>query len=112
MMATANRGKQNRLVILLMAAVLGFGLFTAVTIPAGEFPPSAYAIFNIILDAVMTLLLSVLLLAERKTEASVVKTVAMLVGGAGVLAGLAQVLIRFTSDHAWWTGHYLPPVFN
>ncbi|WP_309667686.1 hypothetical protein [Tabrizicola sp.] len=111
-MATANAGKQNRLVIFLMAVVLGFGLFTALAIPAGEFPSSGYAIFSMSLDAVMTVILAVLLFAERGAEASGVKTVAMLVGSAGVLAGAAQVLIRFTSDHAWWTGHYLPPVFN
>jgi hypothetical protein len=112
MMATAASAKQNRIVMLVMGAYLIFGLAMAVTQAAGEFPPWGYAVFNIVLDAVMTLLLAVLVLAERGAPLGGLKAVAMTVGGLGVLAGVAQVAIRFTSDHAWWTGSYLPPVFN
>jgi hypothetical protein len=78
--------------------------------PAGEYPPSAYAIFNISLDAVLTLLLAILFFAERASPPGGMKALAMLAACAGVLAGVGQVLIRFTSDHAWWTGNYFPPV--
>jgi mannitol-specific phosphotransferase system IIBC component len=111
-MEQSSRSRQNTLVIFLMAAVLVWGCITAVTIPAGEFPPSPYHLFMMGLDAVMTLLLATLVMAERGVPGSARKSAAMLLGGIGVLAGVAQVLIRFTSDHAWWTGHYAPPVFN
>jgi len=111
-MAAVAASKQNPVVILGMSGVLIFGFVMAVTFPAGEFPPQAYAIFNLVLDAVMTLLLPVLLVAERRSERSGLKLAALLAGPLGVLAGVGQVLIRFTSDHAWFTGYYLAPVFN
>jgi multidrug transporter EmrE-like cation transporter len=111
-MAGSGSSKQNRIVMIFMAVVLVFGLVTALIEPAGEFPPQAYAIFNMALDALITLLLAVLFFAERASAPGGMKTVALLAGVVGVVAGLGQVLIRFTSDHAWWTGQYLPPVFN
>jgi hypothetical protein len=111
-MDESSRSRQNTLVIFLMAAVLIWGFISAVTIPAGEFPPSPYHLFIMGLDAVMTLLLAALVMAERGAPPSARKTGAMVLGGLGVLAGAAQLLIRFTSDHAWWTGHYAAPVFN
>jgi hypothetical protein len=111
-MPTNATTKQNTWVILGMAVVLIWGFVTAVTIPAGEYPPSGYAIFTMVLDAAMTLILTVLLVAESRNTGSGLRAVAMVVGPLGVLAGAAQVIIRFTSDHGWWTGHYFPPVFN
>ena len=111
-MAAAGNSKQNRIVMLCMAAVLIFGVITAWVVPAGEFPTTGYAIFSMCLDGAMTLLLAGLIYGERQAAPSALRTAAVLAGGAGVLAGVAQVLIRFTSDHAWWTGNYLPPVFN
>lgn len=61
-MAGAGAAKQNTIVILVMSAVLIAGLISAVMIPAGEFPPSGYALFEIGLDALMTILLAVLVL--------------------------------------------------
>ncbi len=111
-MATADKTKQNTIVILLMAAVLIWGFVTAVTVPAGEYPPQGYAIFTLALDAAMTLILAVLLMAEGRSENSGLKAIAMVLGPLGVLAGAGQVIIRFTSDHGWWTGQYMAPVFN
>lgn len=111
-MAAAASARQNRIVMLVMGAYLIVSLGIALTQPAGEFPPWGYAVFNIALDAVMTVLLAILVLAERGSPPGGMKAVGMVVGGLGVLAGAAQVAIRFTSDHAWWTGNYLPPVFS
>lgn len=97
--------------MLFMGAVLVFGLATALIQPAGEFPSMAYAVISMCLDGLMTVLLAILIVAERLAPPSSLGKAAMLVAVAGVLAGAAQVLIRFTSDHAWWTGNYLPPVF-
>ncbi len=111
-MASAGATKQNTIVILVMSVVLIGGLISAVIIPAGEFPPYGYALFEIGLDTLMTVLLAVLVFVERNGAPSGVRRAAILLGPVGVLAGGAQLVIRFTSDHAWWTGHYLPPVFN
>lgn len=111
-MAAAGTSKQNTIVILAMSMVLIWGFVTAVTVPAGEYPPSGYAIFTLALDAAMTAILTVLLIAESRSERSGLRTAAMLAGPLGVLAGAGQVVIRFTSDHGWWTGQYLAPVFN
>ncbi len=111
-MAGAGAARQNTIIILVMAVVLIAGLVSAVLIPAGEFPPYGYAIFEIALDLLMTIILAVLVFADRHADASLLRRAAMVLGPLGVLAGLAQGAIRFTSDHAWWTGHYLPPVFN
>ena len=104
--------KQNRLVMIGMGAWLIFGAVMALTQPADEFPPYFYALFNIALDAVMTILMVILLAAEVRTPSGGLKGIALLVGVLGIVAGSVQVLIRFTSDHAWWTGNYAPPVFN
>jgi hypothetical protein len=111
-MAGTGAAKQNTIVILVMAVVLIAGLVSAVMIPAGEFPPYGYAIFEIFLDVLMTIILAVLVFVDRHAGASGLHRLAMVSGPIGVLAGAAQCVIRFTSDHAWWTGHYLPPVFN
>ncbi len=110
--AAKDSAKQNRYVMISMGLVLMFGAFTAMTVPAGEYPPQFYAIFNIVLDATMTVFLVFLLVSARATPPGGLKPVARLIGAVGVLAGALKVLIRFTSDHAWWTGNYLPPVFN
>lgn len=111
-MAAQDTSKQNRLVMIAMGAFLVFGAVLALTQPAGEFPPTAYAIFNIALDAVMVLLMAILIFANLRSPPGGLKAVATGIGVIGLIAGLVQVGIRFTSDHAWWTGNYPPPVFN
>jgi hypothetical protein len=111
-MTGAAATKQNSIVILVMSAVLIGGLASAVIIPAGEFPPYGYALFNMGLDALMTVLLGVLVFAEQRAAPSALRRITVVLGPLGFVAGLAQFAIRFTSDHAWWTGHYLAPVFN
>ena len=34
------------------------------------------------------------------------KTVALILGGLGLLGGLTKLAARFSSDHGWWTGHF------
>ncbi len=104
--------RQTQLVMLFMGAFLIFGAVMATIMPADEFPPYAYAVFNIALDAVMTVLLVILLVGTLSAPSGGLKPLAFGVGVLGILAGAVQVAIRFTSDHAWWTGNYLPPVFD
>ncbi len=106
------QARNNAVVITLMAAVLVWGAASALTVPAGEFPPAPYHLVIMGLDVAMTLILAVLLAAERHADPSARKLGAMVLGSLGVVAGLVQVAIRFTSDHAWWTGHFPAPVLN
>lgn len=111
-MATAGVSRSNTVVILLMGAVLIWGALSALTVPAGEFPPSPYHLVMLGLDMVITAILAVLVAAERRSPPSGLKSASLVLGALGVLAGLVQIGIRFTSDHAWWTGHYPAPVFS
>ncbi len=111
-MAQTGAARQNSFLILMMAAVLIGGLVSAVMIPAGEFPPRGYAIFSLCIDAAMAVILGFLVMAERGLPQTGLTRAAVGLGAVGVVAGLVQVAIRFTSDHAWWTGHYLPPVIS
>lgn len=95
-----------------IGAWLCFAFWLALTSHAGEFPPAGYAWFTIALDVLVPLVLALLVLRAGSYPPGVPRLLAILVGGAGVLAGAGKVAIRFTSDHAWWTGNYLPPVFN
>ena len=111
-MATAGTSKQNLIVACFMSAVLIFGFGMAITQPAGEFPPRFYQMLKIGLDLALTVILLVLVVSLRSAEGGTAKVAAMALGTVGVAAGIGKLAIRFTSDHAWWTGNYLPPVFN
>ena len=111
-MAAAGSPKQNLIIACFMAVVLIWGFHTGIMVPAGEFPPRSYQMMEIGLDLAMTVLLVILLVSLRSSAGGVPKVAAIVLGAVGVAAGIGKLAIRFTSDHAWWTGNYLPPVFN
>ncbi|MGL4319415.1 MAG: hypothetical protein ACRC6I_18375 [Paracoccaceae bacterium] len=111
-MTEAKASNQNTLVVLFMSVFLIASAVLALISPAGEFPPAFYQMFTMGLDAVMTLLLCILVLSLGSSPPGGLRTAARIIGPIGIVAGLVKVGIRFTSDHAWWTGNYLPPVFN
>lgn len=103
----AQQMKTNQYAALFMAAVLLFGAFNAVMVTADEYDPAFYVWFNIALDAVMTGLMAVLLVAiARGAPAGALKSAALGLGAVGILAGLVKLYARFSSDHGWWTGHF------
>ena len=111
-MAEAKTSKQNAMVAVFMSVVLIGGAILALIIPAGEFPPQFYQYFEMGLDALMVVLLVIIVATLGSSPAGGMRTAATIMGPIGVVAGLVKLGIRFTSDHAWWTGNYLPPVFN
>jgi hypothetical protein len=111
-MAEIRNAKQNMIVALVMAVVLTGGAVIALMSHAGEYPPSPYHLFLMGLDGVMTIVLAILLATLGSSPPGGLRTLTTIIGPIGVVAGLVKVGIRFTSDHAWWTGNYLPPVFN
>lgn len=111
-MAGAKQSRQNSGVTLFMAVVLIGGAAIAMIVPAGEFPMPPYHLFEMGLDAVMTAILVILVATLGAAPEGGLRTMAAVIGPLGVIAGVVKVGIRFTSDHAWWTGNYLPPVFN
>ena len=99
--------KTNQYAAIFMGAVLIFGAVNALMVVADEYDPSLDVWFNIALDTVMTGLMVILLAAIAKgAEAGGLKTVALLMGAAGVAAGLVKLGARFSGDAGWWTGHY------
>jgi hypothetical protein len=81
-------------------------------VPAGPYPPSPVHLLMFGLDVVITLILAVLVRAERQAAPSGLRSGALILGPLGVLAGLLQIGVRLTSDHAWHTGHFAAPVLN
>jgi hypothetical protein len=101
------QAQSNLYVVLFMGIVLVFGAFNAVMITADEYGPASLVWLYLGLDALMTVLLPILMVQVAKSAPpSGLKTAAMLVGVAGVIAGLVKLAARFSSDHGWWTGHF------
>jgi hypothetical protein len=102
-----SRAKSNMYVLIAMCAVLLFGAFQAVMVTANEYDPSTIVWMNVGLDALLTLMAVILLLAVASgAPAGGLKTLAMIAGVVAILAGLTKLGARFTGDDGWWTGHY------
>lgn len=103
----AKQMKTNQLVVIFMSAVLLFGAWNAVMITADEYGPETLVWMYLGLDAVITILLLVLLVQVGKgAKAGGLKTLALILGAVGFVAGLVKLAARFSSDHGWWTGHF------
>jgi hypothetical protein len=101
------QAQTNQYVVLFKGIALLFGAFNAVMITADEYGPASLVWLYLGLDALMTVLLPILMVQVAKSAPpSGLKTVAMLLGVAGVIAGLVKLAARFSSDHGWWTGHF------
>jgi hypothetical protein len=111
-MADGKASHQNAIVALVMAVVLCGGAVIGLTSHAGKFPPSPYHLFTMGLDGLMAVILAILVATLGSSPPGALRTAATIIGPIGVVAGLVKVGIRFTSDHAWWTGDFLAPVFN
>jgi hypothetical protein len=79
----------------------------AVVVPGGEWPLPPWHYISMGIDVV--LLACILLMRPRlfpeKGHDDPRATTANVLFGLGLIAGLGLLLIRFTSDAAWWTGH-------
>lgn len=103
----AQQMKTNTYVVIFMSLVLLFGAANAVMITADEYDPEILVWMYLVLDVLMTALLPVLMWQVGKGAApGGLKTVAMLLGVVGLLAGLVKLAARFSSEAGWWTGHF------
>ena len=101
------QAKTNHYVAIGMGIVLLFGAFSAVTVTADEYDPSTIVWMNLGIDLLMTILLPIMLVQIAKgPDPAGLKTVALILGGLGLLGGLTKLAARFSSDHGWWTGHF------
>lgn len=106
-MAQRNPVNQNRYVVLFISAVLMFGAFNAVMITGDEYDPEMLVWMNLGLDIAMTICLVALLsIVLTRAPRDGLTGLSVLVGLAGLAAGIVKIGVRFTSDHGWWTGHY------
>lgn len=104
---SAKQMKTNQYVVMGMSAVLIFGAITAVTVTADEYDPETLVWMHLAIDSSMTAILPVLLVqVVRGAEPGGLKIGAILLGIAGVAAGLVKLAARFSSDAGWWTGHF------
>jgi uncharacterized membrane protein YgdD (TMEM256/DUF423 family) len=88
----AKQMKANQYVTIFMGAVLLFGAFGAVMITADEYDPATLVWMHIGLDAIMTSVIAVLLVQIGKgAETSGLKILAMVLGVAGLIAGLVKL---------------------
>ncbi|MDW6020734.1 hypothetical protein SAZ10_03050 [Mesorhizobium sp. BAC0120] len=91
----------------LVSCYLLLSLLWAVIVPGGAWPLSPWHYVSMGIDLV--LLASVLLLRPRLFPENGRNyprvTRANILFGLGLVAGVGLLLIRFTSDAAWWTGH-------
>jgi hypothetical protein len=102
-----SRARSNMLVLIAMCAVLLFGAFQAVMVTADEYDPSSLVWMNIGLDSLLVLMSGILLSAVASgAPAGGLKTLSMIAGVVGIIAGLIKLGARFTGDDGWWTGHY------
>jgi hypothetical protein len=103
----AKQMKTNQYAVIFMSVVLLFGAFNAVMVTADEYGPATLVWMGLGLDAVMTVLLLILLVQVGKgAEPGGLKTLALILGAVGFVAGLVKLAARFSSDHGWWTGHF------
>lgn len=95
-----------------IGAWLCIAFWLALTSHAGDYPPAGYVWFSVALDVLLPAILAVLVVRAVAAPGGRLRVLAVAVGAAGVLAGVGKLWIRASSDHGWWTGSYLPPVFN
>jgi chloramphenicol 3-O-phosphotransferase len=98
----AKQIRTNQFVTIGMGVVLIFGAVSAVTVTASEYDPSSLVWMHLGIDLLMTVLLPVMLYQVAGAEdAGGLKTVALVLGGVGLLAGLVKLAARFSRDHGW-----------
>jgi hypothetical protein len=101
--------KSNYYAALFGGAVLLWGAYSALILPGGEYPMPPMHFLEMAFDLGLTIAIAGLtFLNLRPASDTNLRSVAILVGCAGVIAGLVQLGIRFHSDHGWWTGHFNP----
>jgi len=93
----------------LVAGLILVGFIWRVATPGGEFPMPPMHYFDMLLNLA---LLVVLIAARRQIARHGDADDPRVVWGGFVfypalIAGIGLTLLRFTSDHAWWTGHLM-----
>jgi hypothetical protein len=97
----------NYRILLIASAILVLTALWRVLVPAHEYGSSASVMLSLGVD--LLLLVSVFLLRRQLAAAMPPddprRGTMQLFAWPAVAAGLVVLLIRFTSDHGWWTGH-------
>jgi lipid-A-disaccharide synthase-like uncharacterized protein len=105
-MTTANQqGKSVPTVFWFISIYLIVRFLWAVLVPGGEWPVSPSHYISMGID--LLLLVALFGLRSRLSEVpdNSRRATATILFWFGVVAGVGLLLIRFTSDAAWWTGH-------
>jgi hypothetical protein len=107
MTTSARSGTVNWRAYQLVSIYLFLSFLWAAIVPGGAWPLSPWHYVSMGID--LALLACVLLLRPRlfpeNGRSDPRAAWANLLFGLGLMAGIGLLLIRFTSDAAWWTGH-------
>ena len=113
-MATNYKSGQKAFPLLVaVAAYVIFRFLWAVFTPGGSWPLPPWHYVSMTTDIVLLVMIVVLnsnantafTLEDRRNPASSRRTLQGFMFWFGVIAAIGLLLIRFTSDAAWWTGH-------
>lgn len=107
MASEVRTGDSTWAIFVLAACYLVFLFVWRILMPGGEWPPPPMHLVSMGLDVVLVAVVFILRfrmsghLGENPSRA----TLAPILFWCGLGAGIGSLLIRFTSDAAWWTGH-------
>lgn len=96
----------NWLTFRIVAIYLVARFLWAVLVPGGEWPLPPWHYVSMGID--LALLASMIVMRARLSFTGPTehrRTFGNTLFGLGLVAGVGLILIRFTSDAAWWTGH-------
>lgn len=103
---TEQQAKTNGIVALVAGLLQIVTTIQAVFVTASEYGPSSAVWLGFGLDALMMVAFAAIFLQFLKTPEGIPwRSVGLPMAGLAAVLSFVQVAIRFTSEHAWWTGH-------
>ena len=104
MSTDARQGSSSRTVFLLIALYLIVRFLWRAIIPGGGWPLPPWHYISMGIDVVLVGCLVVLRSRQSDLESSDRASTPLF--WLGLIAGVGSLLIRFTGEGAWWTGHF------
>jgi hypothetical protein len=99
----APQGNSSRTLFLLMALYLILMFLWRAIVPGGGWPLPPWHYISMGIDVVLVGCL--IALRSRQSDAEPRSQASTTLFWLGVTAGIGSLLIRFTGEGAWWTGH-------
>ena len=104
MTTDAGQGNSGRMVFLLIALYLIVLFLWRAIVPGGSWPLPPWPYVSMGIDLV--LIGCLIALRTRQSDAESRGWASTPLFWLGLIAGIGSLLIRFTGEGAWWTGHF------